>query len=177
MVIISKTATLAAKTPVQAVPCALRLMAQSSGKRRGRRMAFAAYLSPTNNNRQMRKTILTTTTLLFSALTSFAQGVPLRIWDNRPGSFFENSMPIGNGKLGAMVDGNPHCDYLKLTTSHCGAANPSTQTKMQAHTSGFRRYAKPCLKRITHWPTRCNCACKGIIRLGISRSPPCASAM
>ena len=62
----------------------------------------------------MRKTILTTATLLFSALTSSAQGVPLRIWDNRPGSFFENSMPIGNGKLGAMVDGNPHCDYLKL---------------------------------------------------------------
>lgn len=62
----------------------------------------------------MRKTILATATLLFSALTSFAQGVPLRIWDNRPGSFFENSMPIGNGKLGAMVDGNPHCDYLKL---------------------------------------------------------------
>ena len=62
----------------------------------------------------MRKTILATATLLFSALTSSAQGVPLRIWDNRPGSFFENSMPIGNGKLGAMVDGNPHCDYLKL---------------------------------------------------------------
>ena len=38
----------------------------------------------------------------------------MRIWDNRPGAFFENAMPIGNGKIGAMVYGNTHYDYLSM---------------------------------------------------------------
>lgn len=62
----------------------------------------------------MKKTILTTATFILSLLASHAQSLPLRIWDNRPGAFFENAMPIGNGKIGAMVYGNTHYDYLSM---------------------------------------------------------------
>ena len=62
----------------------------------------------------MRKTILTTATLLFSLLISFAQNLPQRLWYDKPATFFEEALPIGNGKLGAMVYGNVWNDNLFL---------------------------------------------------------------
>ena len=62
----------------------------------------------------MRKTILTTVTLLFSLLISFAQSLPQRLWYDKPATFFEEALPIGNGKLGAMVYGNVWNDNLFL---------------------------------------------------------------
>ena len=42
--------------------------------------------------------------LLAVCLTSYAQNQqPMRLWYNRPALYFEESLPIGNGKLGALV--------------------------------------------------------------------------
>jgi len=30
-----------------------------------------------------------------------------RIWFNQPAAFFEEAFPLGNGRIGAMVYGNP----------------------------------------------------------------------
>ena len=39
---------------------------------------------------------------------------PLRLWYDRPAQFFEESLPIGNGRLGALVYGNPADDIIYL---------------------------------------------------------------
>lgn len=58
----------------------------------------------------------TTTTLLlaFVALYATAQNIPLKLWYNSPAEFFEESLPIGNGKLGALVYGGTDVNTIYL---------------------------------------------------------------
>ena len=55
-------------------------------------------------------------TLLISlvALTAFGQQLPMKLWYDSPATYFEESLPIGNGKLGALVYGNPDKDLMYL---------------------------------------------------------------
>lgn len=46
--------------------------------------------------------------------TSMAQNIPLKLWYNRPANAFEESLPIGNGKLGALVYGGVSNDSIYL---------------------------------------------------------------
>ena len=39
------------------------------------------------------------------ALNTVAQQPPMRLWYDRPGEYFEESLPIGNGKIGASIYG------------------------------------------------------------------------
>ena len=43
--------------------------------------------------------------LLLHALTIEAQQPPMRLWYDRPAQYFEESLPIGNGKIGACIYG------------------------------------------------------------------------
>ena len=43
-----------------------------------------------------------------------ARQLPMKLWYNQPAQFFEESLPIGNGKLGALIYGNPDDDILYL---------------------------------------------------------------
>ena len=43
-----------------------------------------------------------------------ARQLPMRLWYNQPAQFFEESLPIGNGKLGALIYGNPDDNILYL---------------------------------------------------------------
>lgn len=56
------------------------------------------------------------TTLALAALTTaaHAQQPPMRLWYDQPARLFEQSLPIGNGKLGALVYGAPDCDIIHL---------------------------------------------------------------
>ena len=45
---------------------------------------------------------------------SETQQLPMKLWYNQPATFFEESLPIGNGKLGALIYGNPDDDILYL---------------------------------------------------------------
>lgn len=47
-------------------------------------------------------------------LSASANQQPMRLWYNSPAQYFEESLPIGNGKLGALVYGNPDQDILYL---------------------------------------------------------------
>lgn len=61
----------------------------------------------------MKKYILTLLAISLS-LTVSASQLPMRLWYNSPAQYFEESLPIGNGKLGALVYGNPDQDILYL---------------------------------------------------------------
>ena len=53
--------------------------------------------------------------LLFTgALTAVAQQQPMRLWYDKPAQYFEESLPIGNGKLGALVYGGTDTCLIQL---------------------------------------------------------------
>ncbi len=52
--------------------------------------------------------------LLFITLTATAQQAPMRLWYEKPAQYFEESLPIGNGKLGALVYGGADCCLINL---------------------------------------------------------------
>ena len=73
----------------------------------------------------MRKHIFLLAALLsgiFFITNATAQGsaghdtetLPLRLWYDRPATYFEESLPIGNGKLGASVYGGIEDNVLYL---------------------------------------------------------------
>ena len=43
-----------------------------------------------------------------------AQQAPMKLWYTEPATFFEESLPLGNGRLGALVYGNPQEDIVQL---------------------------------------------------------------
>ena len=54
---------------------------------------------------------------LFTCLTALATQAaqpPMRLWFNTPATFFEESLPIGNGRLGALIYGDPADDIIQL---------------------------------------------------------------
>jgi len=54
--------------------------------------------------------------LLFFCMSSVlaTEQQPMRLWFQNPAIFFEESLPIGNGRLGALIYGNPQDDVLQL---------------------------------------------------------------
>ncbi len=61
----------------------------------------------------MRRQLLTG--LLISMLMPLsAQQLPMRLWYNQPARYFEESLPIGNGKLGALVYGGTDTCLIHL---------------------------------------------------------------
>ena len=61
----------------------------------------------------MKKTLLLLLTATLSAVAALAQQ-PLKLWYNRPAAFFEESLPLGNGRLGALVYGGSATDSIYL---------------------------------------------------------------
>ena len=61
----------------------------------------------------MKRTI---TILLLTATTlcATAQDMPLKLWYDSPAEYFEESMPIGNGKMGALVYGGTDVNTIYL---------------------------------------------------------------
>lgn len=43
-----------------------------------------------------------------------AQQLPMKLWYDKPATFFEEALPLGNGKLGAVVYGQPEDNLLYL---------------------------------------------------------------
>mgnify|MGYP003415674577 FL=1 len=52
--------------------------------------------------------------LLLLATAAKAQTLPLKLWYDRPAQYFEESLPIGNGKMGALVYGGADVNTIYL---------------------------------------------------------------
>src|SRR5688500_16594130 len=65
--------------------------------------------------------------LLFITASSFSQTKPgLKLWYNKPaGKTWENAMPIGNGRLGAMVYGNVEKETIQLNEHTVWSGSPN----------------------------------------------------
>ena len=62
----------------------------------------------------MRTTILTLLAAAHGVLAAAQQQEPMRLNYNRPAEFFEESLPIGNGKIGALVYGGVEDNIIFL---------------------------------------------------------------
>lgn len=60
----------------------------------------------------MRKTTLCAALLM--PLAASAQQLPMQLWYDKPATQFEEALPIGNGKLGALVYGGTENDIVQL---------------------------------------------------------------
>ena len=59
--------------------------------------------------------LLLTAATTMSSSAAMAQGQqPMRMWYDRPAHYFEESLPIGNGKMGALIYGSPDNDSIYL---------------------------------------------------------------
>ena len=65
--------------------------------------------------------------LLFGVTVGFSQDKPgLKLWYNTPsGESWENALPIGNGRLGAMVYGNVDTETIQLNESTLWSGSPN----------------------------------------------------
>ncbi|MBE7174066.1 MAG: glycoside hydrolase family 95 protein [Williamsia sp.] len=65
--------------------------------------------------------------LLLATANSFAQtGAGLKLWYNKPsGRIWENALPIGNGRLGAMIYGNPERETIQLNEHTVWSGSPN----------------------------------------------------
>jgi alpha-L-fucosidase 2 len=73
----------------------------------------------------MKKAFYTLT--LFITTVGFSQNKPgLKLWYNHPsGKVWENALPIGNGKLGAMIYGNVDTETIQLNENTVWSGSPN----------------------------------------------------
>lgn len=58
--------------------------------------------------------VLTFALMAVATMTVYAQQQPMRLWYHQPAQYFEESLPIGNGKLGALVYGGTDTCLIHL---------------------------------------------------------------
>lgn len=78
---------------------------------------------------QQRNTF--TIILLFFVMIMYAQ--ESQIWYDRPAQTWTQSLPIGNGKIGAMVYGNVATERIQLNEESIWAGQPNTNVNPSAH--------------------------------------------
>ncbi len=82
--------------------------------RYGKETHVAVHVEPEEKTRHHKRSLLSVL-LLTVALTGFAQEqAPMKLWYDREAQYFEESLPIGNGKLGALVYGGTEDDLIYL---------------------------------------------------------------
>ena len=81
--------------------------------------------------------------LLFSVLfwSSYSQK-KLTLWYNKPAAAWTDAMPLGNGRLGAMVYGIPQCDTIQINedTFWSGSPYQNTNPKAKQHLKSIQKF-------------------------------------
>ena len=82
--------------------------------------------------------------LCFASFTGISQSTqPLKLWYKQPaGQTWENALPIGNGRLGAMIYGNVEKETIQLNehTVWSGSPNRNDNPGTNMHTSFHQEY-------------------------------------
>ena len=110
--------------------------------------------------------------LLISAifcLTATAQTTqaPMVLKYDKPATYFEESLPIGNGKIGALVYGGTDDNIIYLNDITFWTGKPVDRN--------LDRSAKHFSTRTMPWPIPCSCMFKVLTRSISSHSARCIS--
>ncbi|NDW13632.1 glycoside hydrolase family 95 protein [Bacteroides sp. 214] len=68
--------------------------------------------------------LVITLVILTSWVTAGAQRTPYKIWYDAPAEYWEEALPIGNGRIGGMVFGNPVNERIQLNEETVWAGSP-----------------------------------------------------
>lgn len=78
----------------------------------------------------MMKTILLSLFCLFTVVCSGQESHPLKLWYAKPASQFEEALPLGNGRLGAMVYGGLEKERISLNEATLWSGRPVDARKV-----------------------------------------------
>jgi alpha-L-fucosidase 2 len=74
----------------------------------------------------IRKTFLFIYLLSFTVLLSAGESDTLKLWYDKPALDWNQALPLGNGRLGAMVFGIPSVEHLQLNEETIWAGSPNS---------------------------------------------------
>ncbi|MDR3220062.1 MAG: glycoside hydrolase family 95 protein [Dysgonamonadaceae bacterium] len=74
----------------------------------------------------LKKTFLFIYLLSFTALLSAGESDTLKLWYDKPALDWNQALPLGNGRLGAMVFGIPSVEHLQLNEETIWAGSPNS---------------------------------------------------
>ena len=81
----------------------------------------------------MTKPFLTLTFLFFVLVSNAQDKASLKLWYKQPaGKSWTDALPVGNGRLGAMVYGNPEKEIIKLNESSVWSGGPHRNDRPEA---------------------------------------------
>jgi len=69
---------------------------------------------------------------LFSIATLFGQKNESKLWYDKPAQVWTEALPLGNGRLGAMVFGNPGTEQIQLNEATIWAGRPNNNANPDA---------------------------------------------
>lgn len=67
--------------------------------------------------------------------TSYAQSSDIQIYFKKPAASFHEALPLGNGRLGALITGNPNKDKITLNEISLWSGGPQDADNENAHSS------------------------------------------
>ncbi len=70
--------------------------------------------------------------LYVGSLHAQDQRTPLKLWYDRPAEKWVEALPVGNGRLGAMIYGNPSSEEIQLNESSVWAGQPNRNDNSEA---------------------------------------------
>jgi alpha-L-fucosidase 2 len=96
-------------------------------------MIFKSVFQPIKNNIAVLKKFLIILTLLFSFYAFGYSQSDLKLWYNKPAEQWTEALPLGNGRLGAMVFGKVNEELIQLNESTLWSGGPvKTSVNLQA---------------------------------------------
>lgn len=72
---------------------------------------------------------------LVSGAAGFAQNAPLRLWYDQPAAVWEETLPLGNGRLGMMPDGGVMHEKIVLNDITLWSGSPQDANNYEAYKS------------------------------------------
>ncbi|WP_345161551.1 glycoside hydrolase family 95 protein [Pontibacter saemangeumensis] len=72
----------------------------------------------------------------------------MKLWYNKPASNWNEALPIGNGRIGAMVFGNPQQEKLQLNEETVWAGGPNNNIKTDAGNNNGKSEASDVITRL-----------------------------
>src|SRR5690349_11531701 len=72
----------------------------------------------------MQKKLLAITFYLFISFFAFSQQQPLKLWYDKPSVKWTDALPIGNGRLGAMIFGGVEKDRIQFNEENLWTGGP-----------------------------------------------------
>ncbi len=64
--------------------------------------------------------------IIIYEIISIKEHKTMNLWYQKPADRWEESLPLGNGRIGAMVFGGPYCDRIQLNEDTLWSGAPST---------------------------------------------------